>query len=183
MKEKFDIVLQKDEEIKWCNKTDIFSNLLSVIIASVFLGLCIWGLNLFGNKFGNLPPLYIGYIIVIIIILIYIKYIVDAMTTCIAITNKRIIKRTGAFTKNFVYYSLKNIGTIEIQGTIFAFNKSATLSIILKNFHIDNNINNNGNSIQNKLVIPLLRDAYVAYNILSELTYGNNENLRVKIEK
>ena len=38
-------------------------------------------------------------------------------------------------------------------------------------------------NLKNNLVIPLLRDGYTAYKILSELTDGNNESLRVKIEK
>ena len=183
MKEKFEMVLHKDEEIKWCNKTDVLSNLLSLIWSVIIFAFCIWGVILFKNKFGKIPPVYIFTIFIIIGILICIMVSVNAMTTSIAITNKRIIKRTGVFTKNFVYYSLKNIGTIGVHGNILAFNNSATLSINLKNFHTDINVNNNINNFQNNLVIPLLRDAYTAYKVLSELTDGNNENLRVKIEK
>ena len=56
---------------------------------------------------------------------------------------------------------------------------SATLLITTKDFHTDSN----GNNITHQLAINSLYNAYEAYNILTEMVEGNNESLRVKVEK
>lgn len=92
--------------------------------------------------------------------------------------NKRIIKRTGAFNKNFIHYTLKNIGTVQVIGRIVDSKTSATLLITTKDFHTDSK----GNTHANRLRVSSLYNAYEAYNVLSEIVDGNNETLRVKIE-
>ena len=131
-------------------------------------------------------PVWIGvphFIISIIACLLYIYILnLQAKNTFFCITNKRIIKRDGAFSNNFVHYSLKNIGTVEIDGSIFDSkedNPSARLNITVKDYHT----NTDGNSTPKKLSIDCLDHAYEAYKMLNNLTAGNNENLRIKIEK
>ena len=187
MKEKFNIVLQNDEQIKWCNKTNALANILKNILPTILIGgfISLWatlffGMLLFRDKWDNGPYLTpITYILPIIIILSILINFLNSKNTYFAITNKRIIKRSGIFNKNFIHYSLKNIGTIQVTGNIFDSKNSATLLITTKDFHTDTNVHN----IANKLIINSLCDAYEAYNILSELTEGNNESFRVKIEK
>lgn len=58
-------------------------------------------------------------------------------------------------------------------------NPSADLLITVKDFHT----NTDGNTTPMELIIESLNNAYEAYKIINELTEGNNESLRVKIEK
>lgn len=189
MKEKFEMVLQKDEEIKWCNKVNVFSNMLKGLIPTILLGgfISFWatlffGIILFSNKWEaeNGPYLVpILYLLPIIIILYIIYSFLNSKNTFFAITNKRIIKRTGAFNNTFVHYTLKNVGTVQVVGSIVDNNNSATLLVTTKDFHTDSE----GKNMANKLKITSLYNAYEAYNILSEMVEGNNESFRVKIEK
>lgn len=187
MKEKFEMVLQKDEEIKWCNKVNVFSNILKGLIPTILLGgfISLWATLFFGgmlfhDKMDNGPYLVpVLYLLPIIIVLYIIYSFLNSKNTFFAITNKRIIKRTGAFNNNFVHYTLKNVGTVQVVGSIVDNNNSATLLVTTKDFHTDSK----GNNIANKLKITSLYNAYEAYNILSEMVEGNNECFRVKIEK
>ena len=88
----------------------------------------------------------------------------------------------GAFSDDFKHYSLKNIGNVQVDGSIFdskGNNPSANLLITVKDFHT----NTDGNTRPMVLNIESLNNAYEAYKLINELTDGNNENLRVKIEK
>ena len=58
-------------------------------------------------------------------------------------------------------------------------NPSANLFITVKDFHT----NTDGNSKPCVLSVNSLNDAYEAYKIINELSDGNNESFRVKIEK
>lgn len=186
-KEKFDMVLQKDEEIKWCNKSNVFASVLRGIIPAILIGafFSLWitlflGGFLFRDKFSDGPYLVpILYILPIIIICYIVYSLLKAKNTYFAITDKRIIKRTGAFNNNFVHYTLKNVGTVQVVGSIVDSNNSANLLITTKDFHTDSK----GNTSASGLKITSLYNAYEAYNMLSELVEGNNESLRVKLEK
>ena len=116
------------------------------------------------------------------IVLNFIGTILVANNMFLAITNKRIIKRSGAFNNKFIHYSLKNIGTCEVVGSIFdkkGKDGSANLIVTVKDFHT----NTDGNAFPVTLNVDCLNNAYNAYNILSEQVDGNNESLRVKLEK
>jgi len=188
-KEMFQMVLQKGEEIKWCNRANAKASMLKGLVPAIALGafFSIWICGFltpiinFGNR--NFTPTNMfapALFIFPIIIACYIIYaILNAKNTYFCITNKRIIKRSGAFNNNFIHYTLKNVGTIQVVGGIVDSNGSATLLITTKDFHTDNK----GNANANRLRINSLYDAYEAYNILSELVDGNNETLRVKLEK
>jgi len=107
--------------------------------------------------------------------------ILNANNTFFAITNKRIIKRSGAFNNKFIHYSLKNIGNVEVIGSVFdskGSDGSAKLIITTKDFHT----NTDGNRTPKYLVINSLNKAYKAYSLLSEKTEGNNEVFRIKTE-
>ena len=67
---------------------------------------------------------------------------------------------------------------MQVAGSIVDTNESATLLITTKDFHTDSK----GNTHANRLKIRSLYSAYEAYNILSELTTGYNETLRVQLE-
>ena len=199
-KEVFSNILQKDEKLKWVEGVNkkafiIKSSLWSVrtfAIVGVFvaqLATIIRGASLaekaanhgVGNVFKIWP---IVWLIVVAIGLVFgiIKSILDSKNYYFAITDKRIIKRSGVFNIKFVHYSLKNIGTIEVVGSIFdskGKDSSANLVIKVKDFHT----NTDGNTRPVSLDVISLNKAYDAYKMLSEEVDGNNENFRVKIEK
>lgn len=196
MKEKFEMLLDKDEEIKWINgintsayvKKNFFRTFLFGLfppIALLMLGIPYSWLLLILSLL-NVIQMWIGiahFAFSIVVCFIYISVLIKgAKNTFLCITNKRIIKRSGAFTNDFVHYTLKNIGTIKVDGSIFDSknnNPSASLVITVKDYHT----NNNGNTSSNILIVESLNDAYKAYKTLNELTEGNNENLRVRMEK
>jgi len=134
----------------------------------------------------NVIPMWIGlahFAFSIVVCIVYVFILIKgAKNTFFCITNKRIIKRSGTFTNDFVHYTLKNIGTIRVDGSIFDSkdnNPSASLVITVKDYHT----NNDGNTSPDMLIVESLNDAYKAYKTLSELTEGNNESLRIKLEK
>ncbi|MEG0139148.1 MAG: hypothetical protein RR703_04165 [Bacilli bacterium] len=197
VKEKFEMVLQKDEEIKWSNKVNVIANVLKGLIPALLGGV----IGLFGILFFGGMSIFYGYgfdenlsrvpdfipiliillvILLCVIVLCYIIYVgLNNKNTYFAITNKRIIKRTGAFNNNFIHYTLKNVGTVQVVGGVVDRNDSATLLITTKDFHTDSK----GNTHADRLKVSSLCNAYEAYNMLSELVEGNNETLNVQIEK
>lgn len=196
MKEKFEMILDKDEVIKWSNGVNI-----SAYVKKNFFKTFLFGLFppvaflMLGTPYGwlllllsllKLIPMWIGvthFIFSVMVCLVYIVILnMEAKNTFCCITNKRIIKRSGAFNNKFVHYSLKNVGTVKVDGSIFdskGDNPSAKLTVTVKDFHT----NSDGNSSPMFLSVNSLNNAYEAYKILNDLTEGNNENLRVKIEK
>lgn len=192
--EKFRMVLQKDEEVKWNNKSNVmasvFKRLIPTILFGIFLSLFICGMFVpiitsisnFGEM-SNFTPADMFKPAIIVFPLLVLPFIfysfLEAKNTYFCITNKRIIKRSGAFNNNFIHYTLKNVGTVQVVGGITDSNGSATLLITTKDFHTDSE----GNTHANRLKINSLYGAYEAYNILSELVEGNNETLRVQLEK
>ena len=189
MKEKFEMLLDKDEEIKWSNNVNVKAYILKGLIPTILLGgfFSLWATLFFGSFIfrekmmeNNGPYLVpILFILPIIIIGYLIISYLNARNTYFAITNKRIIKRSGAFNNSFIHYTLKNVGTIQVSGSVVDSNNSATLLITTKDFHNDSK----GNVSATRLKISSLYNAYEAYKVLNELTEGNNESLRVKIEK
>ncbi len=185
--EKFAMVLQDDEEIKWSNKINVFANVLKGMLPTILIGgfFSFWAALFFGGIFLNAenfdgPNLFpVVYILPTIVVLYIIYSSLNARNTYFAITNKRIIKRSGAFRNSFIHYTLKNVGTVQVVGSIVDSKNSATLLVTTKDFHTDAK----GNTAASRLKVSSLYDAYEAYNTLSELAEGNNENLRVKIEK
>lgn len=194
-KEKFEQVLQKNEEILWAegvNKGAYFlkEGLKSIIYVGIVAFFMSFISAIYGRIFFDIASTNLGNFIaksfVIIfcigIILSFINIGLFANNTFLAITNKRIIKRSGAFNNKFIHYSLKNIGTCEVIGSIFdkkGKDGSATLTVTVKDFHT----NTDGNAFPVKLSIDCLNKAYNAYNVLSEQIDGYNESLRVKLEK
>lgn len=196
IEEKFKPILDEEEKIKWCNDINYDAN-----TKKVFLKYLLWGLFppfamlMLGVPYSivililsllKIIPVWIGpahFIFSVIACLVFIKLLdKNGKNTFFCITNKRIIKRTGAFNNKFVSYSLKNIGTIEVSGGLFDRkdnNPSANLIIRVKDFHH----NSEGTAIQQTLNVNSLNDAYEAYKLLNNMTEGNNEVLRIKNEK
>lgn len=196
MEEKFKMILDKNEDIKWCGNVNV-----SAYVKSNFFRIFLFGLFppfallMLGTPYSwlllllsvlKVIPLWIGiahFIFTLIVITIYISILrKGAKNTYFCVTNKRVIKRSGAFTNDFEHYSLKNIGNVVVNGGIFDIkgdNPSADLIVIVKNYHTDTD----GNSNPMSLRIPSLNNVYEAYKIVNELIEGNNENLRIKIEK
>lgn len=193
VKEKFTMILQKDEEIKWSNGVNKFPfiikkasfNLLGYAVAGVFIAQFFTIFSNIGSQ-GRVglqiwPKTFIIVFIIGIIISI-ISAILNSNNTYFCITNKRIIKREGAFNNKFIHYSLKNVGTVGVTGSLVdnkSKNASANLLITVKDFHM----NTDGNSKPIRLIIQSLICAYEAYKLLSELVEGNNEVLRIKTEE
>ena len=192
VKEKFKIILQNDEEVLWAegiNKVAyFFRNFISSLIFSVLFGGLVFVIVLFYTYI--LKPtidfklIFLAAVIVFLVIFVIwlMGIILRANNTFFAITNKRIIMRSGALNNKFIHYSLKNIGTVEVQGSILdkkGENGSATLIVTVKDFHT----NTDGNTTPMRLVIDNLNNAYKAYSLLSEKVDGNNEVLRIKTEK
>lgn len=196
MKEKFEMLLDKNEELKWCNGINISAhvkkNLLKTFLFGLFPPVAVlmlgapysWVLLLLSLL--KVIPMWIGiahFLFSTVLVLFYIIILKkSAKNTFCCITNKRIIKRSGAFSNNFENYSLKNVGNVQVDGSIFdskGNNPSANLLITVKDFHT----NTDGNTRPTILVIESLNSAYEAYKIINELTDGNNESLRIKIEK
>lgn len=189
-KDMFEQVLQKEENILWAEgvnaKAFIKSETLTGIGFSAFIS-C-FPAQLITIAFaaatdGNKSILAVWPIVWAISFIIgtIISYVIakrNSKNTFFAITDKRIIKRSGVFRNQYIHYSLRNIGTVQVSGGIFDNNESASLIITVKDFHI----NTDGNSHPLRLGVKSLNKAYEAYNILSEKTEGNNEVLRVKAE-
>ena len=98
-----------------------------------------------------------------------------AKNTFCCITNKRVIKRSGAFNNDFKHYYLKNIGNVRVDGGIFdskGDNPSANLVITVKDYHT----NTDGNANPTYLVIESLDNVYDAYKMINKLIEGNNES-------
>jgi hypothetical protein len=194
--EKFKIVLDEDEKVLWCDGVN-----KSAFVKKCFTKLFLFGLFppcallMLGVPYGwlllllsllNVIPMLIGVIHFSFSIVVCLVYIIilnkRAKNTFCCITNKRVIKRSGAFTNDFKHYSLKNIGNVQVDGSIFdskGDNPSANLLITVKDYHT----NTDGNSIPMVLTLESLNNAYEAYKIINELTEGNNESFRVKVEK
>ena len=179
-KDKFQMILQKDEEIKWCDRAipggALVKNLFPVLLLAAFFGFFVtipMQIFLADMDGPDFTPFLVIFPCILFIGMIYV--LLDANNTFFCITDKRVIKRSGAFGNHFVHYTLKNVGTINVRGGI----GGTSLSIVTKDFHTDSQ----GNVKAERLNITALHDAYSAYAILSELAEGNNESLRVKLEK
>ena len=188
------MLLDKNEEIKWCNRINesayVKKNFFKTFLFGLFPPVA---LLMLGTPYGwlllsilKVIPMWIGvahFSFSIIVCLVYIFILKkNAKNTFCCITNKRVIKRSGAFTDDFKHYSLKNIGNVQVDGSIFdskGNNPSANLLITVKDFHT----NTDGNTRPMVLNIESLNNAYEAYKMINELTDGNNESLRVKVEK
>lgn len=195
-KDKFELILDNEEEIKWCNninanayvKKNFYKTLLfglfppfAILLLGVPYTLIILTLSIL-----NIIELWIGiahFIFSIIACLGYITYLKkNANNTYCCITNKRIIKRCGAFNNKFLHYSLKNIGNIVVSGSMFdskGNEGSATLIVSVKEFHS----NSDGNQAPLKLSIDSLNNAYDAYKFLSKEVEGYNDVIRIKHEQ
>ncbi|MBQ5810330.1 MAG: hypothetical protein IIW23_01985 [Clostridia bacterium] len=107
-----------------------------------------------------------------------IRVVLQSNNTFFAITDKRVIKLEGAFGNRFSHYSLKNVGNVFVQGGAFdakGADGSADIIVAAADFHTDPN----GNRVRAKMVVRSLNRAYDAYKLLSEMTEGNNEALRI----
>ena len=197
-REMFQNVLSEDEELLFAegvNKRGFVAKKIGIYIfvsagfaffISVFSTVMMMFAN-FGNfdfqfnPFGNMFSIWIiSFVIGIVIFLI--SSILEANNTYFAITNKRIIKRGGTFNISFIHYSLKNIGTVNVSGGIVdsrGEDASASLIVTVKDFHT----NMDGNTSPMQIAVESLNSAYKAYNLLSSKVEGNNESLRVQIEK
>ena len=196
-KDKFINILQKDEEVLWAegvNKfpfilKNIFKTSFGFAFAGIFLAQFITiALVIIDVGHGEDMSFLIAWPITVLcmfllgIILGIIFSILEANNTYFAITDKRIIYRSGVFNQKYTHYSLKNIGTITVEGGLLdskGENGSATLIVTIKDFHT----NTDGNSFPMRLVVRSLNRGYKAYSLLSEKTEGNNESFRVKLEK
>ena len=193
-KEKFEQVLQNDEEVLWAegvNKVAYFlknglTSIITVGIVAIFISFMYVAIvsQTNPNVFFTLDKVFklFGILFGVGLIVSFIGIALVANNIFLAITNKRIIKRSGALNNKFIHYSLKNIGTCEVVGSIFdkrGKDGSATLIVTVKDFHT----NTDGNEFPVTLNVDCLNKAYNAYNVLSEQVDGNNESLRVKLEK
>jgi len=196
MNEKFEMLLDKNEEIKWCNGINT-----SAYVKKTFLKTFLFGLFppiallMLGTPYSwlllilsllKVIPMWIGiahFAFSVIVCLVYIIVLnKGAKNTFLCITNKRVIKRSGAFTNDFVHYTLKNVGNVQVDGSIFdgnGNNPSANLYVTVKDYHT----NTDGNTRPMVLRIDSLNNAYEAYKLINELSEGNNESFRVKVEK
>ena len=196
MKEKFEMLLDKNEEVKWCNGINVSAYVKAHFLKTFLFGLFPpFAILMLGIPYSwlllllsllNVIPMLIGVLHFLFSIIVCIGYIIvlnkTAKNTFCCITNKRIIKRSGAFNNDFKHYSLKNVGNVQVDGTIFdskGENPSANLLIIVKDFHT----NTDGDSNTDVFKIESLNNVYEAYKIINELTEGNNESFRVKVEK
>lgn len=196
----FNKILQDDETIIWSNgvnrKSYLLKKQLTTTLACAFIGLFISffiggiatgiissqyeGLNEISTMFKVIGILWLA-IFSIGFIISFINNYFNAKNTYLAITNKRVIKRSGAFSDKFIHYSLRNVGNIEVCGSLLDSkdqNASANLIISTKDFHT----NTDGNTRPVRLVITSLNNAYEAYKVLSKETEGHNEVLRIKKE-
>lgn len=189
---KFVEVIQKDEEIKWCNNVNSGARAMKAMkpVLTIFLVLGVFisfpSIPLFLTKeityeiFLTIYKIF-GLVVAFTCLVAMIFSNIKSFNTFFCITNKRVILRTGAFANDYVHYSLKNIGTIKVDGSIFdkkGKNASANLQISVKDFH--NNTDGVGANVV--LGVSSLYNVYEAYNMLSEMVEGNNEVLRIKTE-
>lgn len=202
----FKNILQKDEEIVWeegvNRKAFFFKNyliyLVGFLIVAIFCSFFFTEIvhnkvewNTFFDKNANIPDKSYYFtqisrtaaIIYIVLASIIITIgTLESKNTFFAITNKRIIKRTGIFNYKFRHYSLKNVGNVSVSGSIFdskGDDGSATLVVFTKDFHNDTE----GLTYPGTCIITSLNKGYKAYSILSEMVHGNNEVIRIKTEE
>lgn len=196
MEEKFKLLLDKNEKIIWCGDINVSAyvkgNFLKLFLFGLFppfallmLGIP-YSLILLILSILKIIPMWIGlphFAFSLLVCLIYIIILnKSAKNTFFCITNKRIIKRSGVFNNDFVHYSLKNVGNVTVDGSLFdrkGDNPSASLLINVKVYH-SNTSEKEGLDV---LRIDYLNNAYEAYRIINELAEGHNESFRVKIEK
>lgn len=196
MREKFQMILDNTEEVIWCNDINISAYVIRHFLKTFLFGLFPpIALLMLGVPYGwlililsllNIIPIKIGvayFAFSLFVCLIYIIILIKgAKNTYFCITNKRIIKRSGAFTNDYEQYSLKNIGNIKLDGSFFDSkneNPSASLLITVKDYHTDTN----GESANTIFSVESLNNVYEAYKLINELTDGNNESFRIKVEK
>jgi len=195
MKEKFEMLLDSKEEIKWCGNINVSAYVRKNLLKTFLFGLFPpFALLMLGVPYSwlilllsilKVIPLPIGLLHFVFSLVVCLGYTIilrkNAENTFLCITNKRVIKRSGAFNNDFIHYSLKNIGNVQIDSGIFdkkEDNPSASLHITVKDYHT----NTDGNSSRLVLSITSLNDVYTAYKIINHLIEGNNETLRVEIK-
>lgn len=183
----FNNILHDDEKIVFesgVNKKAFFikNTLLTFIYALLFLMFFLFIISqICVGEFKNDEVANISYITVcvffgFIVLLISSNWILAANNTYFAITDTRIIKRTGAFNIRYRHYSLKNIGNVTLTQGVFdskGADASATLTIIAKDFQSDT---------ESEIIIPSLNKGFSAYKILTDKIKGNNEVIRIKNE-
>ena len=193
--EKFKFILQEEEKIQWSGNVNVGANIMKGLIPFVALvaplgaffgvfGGGIWYSVNYGKVQINVVNDVLAILIPVWIILLAAYFIVNFLNsknTFFCITDKRIIKRSGAFGNKFIHYSLKNVGTVSVSGSMFdskGEGGSANLSVAIKDFYTNTNT-----ASMNNLKVRSLRGAYEAYKMLSKTVEGNNEFLRIKNEK
>ena len=183
-KNKFESILQKDEEIKWASRSNALTSCLKSLIPTIlFEAFISFAITMFVSTIFFRDKMMDGpylkpflYILPVMVLITMLMTFMGSLNTYFAITNKRIIKRSGVLKNTYIHYSLKNVGNIEAIGSIFGKN-SVSLRIIIKEFH------NDSNALPSGLLVNSLYNGYEGYKILSEIVEGNNESVRVKIEK
>ncbi|MDD6467408.1 MAG: PH domain-containing protein [Erysipelotrichaceae bacterium] len=193
-KELFEQVLYHDEDVIWCGginksafvmrsffKTFLFG--LFPPVAILMLGTPYGWLVLILSLF-KIIPLWIGIAFFSFSVIAWLIFILciyrAAKNTYFCITDKRVLKRSGAFNNKYEHYSLKNVGTITVSGGFFDRKKnmpSATLTVLVKDFYADSR------QITQFISVDNLNDAYEASKILSSMVEGNQDNLKIKIEE
>lgn len=189
----FTSILMQDEEVKFVQGVDkraytikkTISNILVVLIADIFISQFV---TVFGNMFtmGDMGfiawPITFGIVLLLGMPVAFLFASLSANNTFFCITDKRIILKYGVFNFKFIDYSIRNIGTTSVQGSVFdtqGEHASANLVIVTKNFHNDTNSKEAHTAVK---VISLV-DAYYAYKLLNEMTQGHDEVYRIKMEQ
>ncbi len=192
-KEMFEHILLSDEHIVWAKGVNKRAYITKTLVKSFFL--CAVLSMFFGvfigapvsaatdretaGEFFSVIFTVAGIIFALIFTSSVINTVLSAQNTFFAITDKRVIKRSGAFNNTFSHYSLKNIGNIIVTGDVFDSkgpDGSANLTIVANDFHT----NTDGNRVQKSMTVHALDNGYKAYSVLTEMTEGNNEVLRVE---
>ncbi len=187
MEERFAMVLKDDEQVCWCGAANVAAHILRAVrtaliilimptIMTMFPVIFLVGNGSVGRALARCWPYYaVAYGAVILAVII--GALLNAENTAFCITDQRAISRGGAFGNHLVHYSLKNVGTVQVRGTIFdsrGAHPSGDLIVSVKDFH------NDVDAQPQKLVVRSLSDVYDAYNVLTQLCEGNNETLRVE---
>ena len=124
-----------------------------VLINSFIAGCCSLLISFFLIFPALFSPVYELLILVvgapILVFLFSLPFVIrSAKNTYFCITDQRIIRRSGVFNNDYISYSLKNVGTVSINASIFdnKENKSGSASLKIVTTHFYASQSQNGST-------------------------------------
>lgn len=166
MNNKFNNVIDRNEELLWFNNSNplavIFNNIIYVILIIITIGslIClIIGSMMHVNDAIKIDYLEflkpMKYLLPLVLLFYIIVTYINTINSYLLITNKRIIKSSGIFNKTITSFNLKDLKSLNYDTSFMDSKNSGNLYLDFKS---------------NKLIIKSLNDIKIAYNLLIKIT-------------